>query len=564
MEQCPCLKIRNNHEVFLARVVLFGVLILSLGMGRGIGDEISISEALDQPDLSFSPTAPNSFTVITEDLDTLEPETHDGVDAVVFSENPYSDNLWIDDLIDGPVLLSFWWKSSNFGLHPGYFWLDPPDFYGGGELISLNNLRTNVWKREEMVICSQSTRLFWQLAGENVVLDELSIEPLNPSRESLLPGGGTRTDYGLDFSPTADAGLIYWSIGGDFTGVISPDPLVKRRSHFVVEVEGPAKLELDLAVLLDSGWAGTDESGFPAYESPTGTLSYTAYRLNSTMRRGDLTHPDRYHLTPPFSDSFGPSATRTDTFTVGPGRNCLVFNYEAKGVSDRGLVRAIRANPMGRKALLMEALDTDIELYTESPWVLTSPFEARDGTGAIKIEPSENPDDIEDLFGVVNGPGVLSFWWKLENEVEDPLAVRRCVLLAGGADDDVGIDGVPHNFDGLGTSREGRWYKMGPFNGNGPWNRGDWNQGSIVIRSEGEVPINFLIGGNGGQETLILDNMSFRPGLDPVNPRPDPQRSNLLKRIKKLEMKKKKAKRRGNRNLSRRLAQRIRRMRALL
>ncbi len=110
--------------------------------------EVELCEALDNCDLVWTTGGHAEWFGQVE-------ESHDGVDAAQSGEIAHNQKSWLETGVEGPGILSFWWKVSS---ELGWDWLD---FYLNGDLTAWISGETD-WEEMVFELGEGTNTLYWE------------------------------------------------------------------------------------------------------------------------------------------------------------------------------------------------------------------------------------------------------------------------------------------------------------------------------------------------------------------------------------------------------------------
>lgn len=307
--------------------------------------------------------------------------THDGTDALKSPPILDDEEAWVETTVVGPGVISFWWKVSSDGTSSS----DGMNFIIDGTVSNTIAGEQN-WVRVEKYLNGMEHKLRWRYfknhtatAGDDAGwLDEVTFTP-SPTLEAAL-----------------DQPALSFSSGGAAT-------------WFTETIAGSAHDGVDAArsgatTLGQESWLQTTVTG-PGLLSFWWNVSSNASNFFEFFVDGE-----------PYHAISGTPGWSQVTLTLPPGIHTLRWRY-LKSVTtvtgaDSGYLDEVTWQP-GAPALAeaVESPGFGLQFIGSSPWASQSTT-THDGTDALQSGPLATAGMTSRVEGMVQGPGVISFWWK--------------------------------------------------------------------------------------------------------------------------------------------------------
>jgi len=280
--------------------------------------------------------------------------TYDGQDAVQSGTIGNNQTNWIQTSVEGPGLLSFWWKVSS---EAGYDFLR---FYVDGVESAQKISGATEWQRISLVISGGQHSLRWAY-----------------SKDTSVASG-------------ADAG---WVDQVEFVPGDVPPTIVCPASLSQVAAVGQDAPSQSLQIQNGGG----------------GVMSYTVA-------------PDVSWLTvsPGSETSYGAPNTHTVAYTTAAlalGTHTANITITAPNATNSPKVVQVTLNVVQAGASLADAVDYPAGTWTSggsAQWI-PSVVVSHDGQDSA-ASPDITHDQVTWMGTTVQGPGMLSFWWKVSSE----------------------------------------------------------------------------------------------------------------------------------------------------
>ncbi len=341
------------------------------------GDPPPLDDAVEAPQLDWLSFGPLTFTPQTA-------ESHDGTDALQSGAVDHSQTSYCSARVTGPGLLTFWWRVSSASGDNFRFWMD------GVQITSISGEQP--WAQVVRQIPSGAHTVEWSYAknGSTVAgsdagwLDEVIFEP----------------GSGVTLADALDGGGLTWTTGGAGAWGGAGGSL----SHDGTDVAHSGYLDIN-----SSAWLETTVTGpgtFSFWWNASGSSGDVAqFSVNGAVRHSES----------------GVPGWRPVVQTLGPGTHTLRFTYSKDGgapAAGDGLyldeVSFVSSAPLA--APLAEAVESTREFltYQNAAWFVQG-AEVHDGATALQAGAIGDSQESR-LQTVVEGPGTLSFWWKVSSQ----------------------------------------------------------------------------------------------------------------------------------------------------
>lgn len=344
----------------------------------------TLTDGLDQP------VGLGAITLKSTDLDGVDLGTglwayradvsHDGTDSVgTLLPNRSSSSLKTS--VEGPAIISFWWKiSANANFDKLYFRTGNQfDFIGG----------TQDWQFRSFQVDTGTQPIEWlferlssvPVGGQGQAwIDEVVVTPIPNS--PALQGAVENFAYDLystDWTASPFNGALNSSVAK--SGPVDPG----ETSSMVLEIEGPATIAFDWGIASDP----TDNSFF---QFLVNNESYSSINGNQDLHRR--------------------------TFEVPPGTQQLKFTFVRDASSgdpfyaglSEGYLDELVITSFGESAALADAIDRTSGVFSNA-WTRQTTT-THDGTDAASVS-TPTSDAARRLYvKIPDGAGLLSFWTK--------------------------------------------------------------------------------------------------------------------------------------------------------
>lgn len=384
------------RRCYLSSRVLFAGCVLAVAGVVARGNAQTLEEGLDHP-AGLGP-----ITVKSTDLDGVAigtglweyttADTHDGVDAVraVVPERAKST---LTTSVQGPAVISFWWKISA---HPNF---DTLYFRSGNDVDFITG--TKDWQQRIFEVDTGTQPIEWlferfAIGTGQAWIDQLVVTPIpnNPALQGAVENFAFHL-HSTDWTAAPLDGAINSNVAK--SGPVEPGDI----STMVLQVEGPATISFRWGVASDP----SDNSAFrflvnnESYESLTGTQSL-----------------------------------QSRTFEVPPGTQRLKFLYERDASSgdpfyegpSEGYLDQLAITPFGESVPLADAVDLPDGVYSNA-WTRQTTT-THDGSDAA-FASTPTADTARRLYAKIpDGAGLLTFWTKTNI---DPVNGLLRVLVDG-------------------------------------------------------------------------------------------------------------------------------------
>lgn len=319
--------------------------------------------------------------------------THDGVDSAS-STLPEGAFSRVDLEVEGPAVVSFWWKVSGEQI-------DDLGFAVNGTqrlTISPGSSGEVDWSHRTLELECGTNVLTWffERYGNDTGtawLDEVVVTPI-PNNPDLQ--NGLDTDTHEIFSQDWERMLDGDAVDGDLAQ--TPALADGASSTLLLEVEGPAVVEFEWGIDGDE-------------------VSYSSLSLS---------------LDGSFEDEIRPTNAMTEKrLELGLGTHCLRFryyqDYDNPEFPFTGTKAAyldnLRITPIPESAALATAIERTGGVYSNT-WTLQT-YDAKVGSSAARARAPE-PDKAELIFiDLPEEAGLLSLWYKTDAEVDKGYLVIR-------------------------------------------------------------------------------------------------------------------------------------------
>jgi len=406
-----------------------------------------------------------TITNVSEDLDGVALGTglweyhtalsHDGIDSVK-SVLPNRSSSTLTTSVEGPAVISFWWKISATANFDKLFFRtgNEVDFIGG----------TQDWQQRSFQVDTGTQPIEWIFERLSSVpvgtaeawIDELVVTPI-PNSPALQ--GAVENFlfdlYSTDWTSAAFNGALNSNVAK--SGPVDPG----ETSSMILEVEGPATVAFDWGIASDP----TDNS-------------YFQFRVNNQS----------------YGSIDGNQDLHRRTFEVPPGSHSLKFTFVRDASSgdpfyaglSEGYLDELVITPFGESAPLADAVDLTAGVYSNAWTRQTST--THDGTDAATATTPTAGAALRLYAKIPDGPGLLSFWTKT-NVISENALFR------------VLVDGE----NALERNDIGDWRKTEINLGSGT----DRQIEAILFRDAST---------NTAVSTVFLDEIVFTPGINNFQP----------------------------------------------
>lgn len=348
------------------------------------GARSSLGEALDAPDLIWlsgggAPWSPQSA------------HSHDGIDAARSGAIGDATNSWLATTVIGPGTVDFWWAVAS----------------------ETNNDTLSLTLNDAPLAGPISGRSGWQ-------------------HRSFALGAGAQTlrwTYAKDWS-RSDGDDAGWLDQVTFTPTVGND-LANALDNYSLpwSTSGNANWYYQTALSYDGADAArsgaisrSETSDLTTTLTGPGTLSF---RWKTECQALDVLRFLVDGVSQPFSLQGAWPWVFVST-TIPAGTHTCVWRMEDNSIlssSAYGLVDRVRYDPV-TPGTLAEALECEVLAFTtdgDNPWVWQS-AETHDGTDAAQTGVFQHNQQSH-LRTTVQGPGQLSFWWRVSSETKDRLTL---------------------------------------------------------------------------------------------------------------------------------------------
>lgn len=330
-----------------------------------------------------------TITNVSEDLDGVALGTglweyhtalsHDGIDSVK-SVLPNRSSSTLTTSVEGPAVISFWWKISATANFDKLFFRtgNEVDFIGG----------TQDWQQRSFQVDTGTQPIEWIFERLSSVpvgtaeawIDELVVTPI-PNSPALQ--GAVENFlfdlYSTDWTSAAFNGALNSNVAK--SGPVDPG----ETSSMILEVEGPATVAFDWGIASDP----TDNSYF---QFRVNNQSYGSIEGNQDLHRR--------------------------TFEVPPGSHSLKFTFVRDASSgdpfyaglSEGYLDELVITQFGESAPLADAVDLSAGVYSNA-WT-SQTTTTHDGTDAATATTPTAGAALRLYAKIPDGPGLLSFWTK--------------------------------------------------------------------------------------------------------------------------------------------------------
>lgn len=315
--------------------------------------------------------------------------SHDGSDSVK-SLLPNRSISKLTTNVQGPALVSFWWKiSANANFDKLYFRTgNDIDFIGG----------TQDWQQRTFEVDPGEQAIQWMFerfsstpvggTGE-AWIDQLVVTPIpnNPALQGAVESFLYEL-YSTDWTASPYNGALNSNVAK--SGPVDPG----ESSTLVMQVEGPAAIVFDWAIATDP----TDNSSF---EFRVNNDLYASIDGNQTLTRRKFEVPPGSHS---LKFVFARDATSGDPFYAG---------------LSEGYLDQLVITPFGESPALADAVDLADGVYSNA-WTRDTAM-THDGVDAA-LASTPTADAAKRLYAKIpDGAGLLTFWTKTNVTPENAL-----------------------------------------------------------------------------------------------------------------------------------------------
>lgn len=381
--------------------------------------------------------------------------THDGTDSIR-AILPNRSISTLTTSVEGPALISFWWKiSANANFDKLFFRTNNEvDFIGG----------TQDWQQRTFQVDTGTQPIEWiferlssvPMGTAEAWIDELVVTPIpnNPALQGAVENFLFDL-YSTDWTASPFNGALNSNVAK--SGPVDPG----ETSSMILEVEGPATIAFDWGIASDS----TDNSYF---QFLVNNENYGSIDGNQDLHRR--------------------------TFEVPPGSHSLKFTFARDASSgdpmyaglSEGYLDELVITPFGESPTLADAVDLTDGVYSNA-WTRQTTT-THDGTDAAMATTPTADAALRLYAKIPDGAGLLSFWTKT-NVISENALFR------------VLVDGE----NSLERNDIGDWRKTEINLGAGT----DRQIEAILFRDAST---------NTAVSTVYLDEIVFRPGVNNFQP----------------------------------------------
>ena len=359
-------------------------LAFAAGTDAGWVDEIvwspssiTLAEAIDNPAWTLANTGNTPWLSQTT-------VTHDGADAGRSGPVTDGQSTTMDTVVEGPGTLSFWWKASS---ESGYDFLE---FTVDGSALKIRISGEVDWEKRTIPIGAGLHTLSWRYVKDGNTAAGADAGWV----DQVVFNTTTATLAEAVDQPAwsfTDSGTVPWQ--GQTT--VTHDTIDAGRSGTVTDgqsstmdtvVDGPGTLSF--------WWKVSSEADF----------DYLEFTVDGTAQKVRIS---------------GQSGWQQRTHTLPAGSHTLSWRYVKDGSTaagaDAGWVDQIVWTPAD--VPLAEAVDQPTWTFTnpgDAPW-LGQTTVTQDAVDAARSGPVADSQSST-MTTVVEGPGTISFWWKVSSE----------------------------------------------------------------------------------------------------------------------------------------------------
>jgi hypothetical protein len=329
--------------------------------------------------------------------------THDGVDAVT-STLPNRSTSELNATVQGPAVVSFWWKMN------GKRTFDSLQFASGNDSGSITPEQNDTidWQQVSVEVDMGVQPLIWvhrrltSLAGpsQQAWIDELVVTPIpnNPALQAALENPGTPpyTIHSTDWTSAPLAGAQNGTAAK--SGAVVPGAV----SRMQLQIEGPATIEFDWGMASEDGDGSALEFIVNNEFPPVASLTNSQTLTNASVDLGPGTHTLKWEFSRGFEG--------TDEYAG-----------ETEGYVDALVITPFSASPS-----LADAVDRPGGVYSNS-WTLQMQV-VRDGSDAAMVTAPELSKARRLYVELPDEAGLLTYWYKTD---ADPLSGYLRTLVDG-------------------------------------------------------------------------------------------------------------------------------------
>jgi len=376
--------------LFALRALVFGTFAAIASHGPGLLAQ-TLQDGLDNP----SHVGP--FTNQATDLDGTIPvpsglwrydasESHNGEGDSVISVLPNRSRSLLRTTVQGPAVVSFWWKMDAAATG------DTLRFSSWSDNVGINNSVPfrNTWQQQSVQVDFGEQPMQWlferfsslPIADGRAWIDQLVVTPMENVPELQTAVDNSSYDiFSTDW--------ILKELEGATNGSLARSGPVgdSGKSSMMLQVQGPATVSFDWGMVADPD--GYSEMVFSVNGQEYDYLSYE-------------------------------SQLQTRTFDLGPGAHVLKFTYdlsytsfEYEGLSE-GHVDNLVIDAYGENPGLAEALERPGGVYSQNWYYQTGV--TQDGSDAAAVQATQPSVQRRMYIDLPDEPGLLTFWSKTQLE----------------------------------------------------------------------------------------------------------------------------------------------------